>query len=149
MVIIFSKVNTWRQVHSYTVSQWAARYFANRSSYRSQERLHIAPVVCRIARSKHVWFLRSDRRPVWKQWIWLLHMMIGLQTGRRTVFAYRFAYRSSCVNTPSVASQPIDEGRQSPGAPSMLGVGPGVFVNIFLLTRCTQNSDTLVSSVSV
>jgi len=27
-----------------------------------------------------------------------LHMTIGLQTGRRTVFAYRFAYRSSCVN---------------------------------------------------
>jgi len=25
-------------------------------------------------------------------------MTIGLQTGRRTVFAYRFAYRSSCVN---------------------------------------------------
>jgi len=27
-----------------------------------------------------------------------LHMTIGLQTGRRTVFAYRFANRSSCVN---------------------------------------------------
>ena len=27
-----------------------------------------------------------------------LHMTIGLQTGRCTLFAYRFAYRSSCVN---------------------------------------------------
>ena len=42
--------------------------FANRSSYRSRERLHIARVGCRIA--KHVWFLRSGRRPVCKQWIW-------------------------------------------------------------------------------
>ena len=29
---------------------------------------------------------------------WRLHMTIGLQTGRRTMFAYRFANRSSCVN---------------------------------------------------
>ena len=28
-----------------------------------------------------------------------LHMTIGMQTGRHTVFAYRFAYRSSCVNS--------------------------------------------------
>ena len=27
-----------------------------------------------------------------------LHMTIGLQTGMDTVFAYRFANRSSCVN---------------------------------------------------
>ena len=38
--------------------------------YRSRERLHIARVFCQIAKIKHVWFWRSGRRPVCKQWIW-------------------------------------------------------------------------------
>ena len=52
------------------------------------------------AQESNVWFLRSDRRPVWKQWIWLFTHddRFAMPTGRRTVFAYRFANRSSCIN---------------------------------------------------
>ena len=34
-----------------------------------------------------------------------LHMTIGLQAGRRIVFAYRFAYRLSCVNALLVVTR--------------------------------------------
>ena len=42
-----------------------------------------------------------------------------------------------------VASQSIDEGGQSPGTPEMLGA-LNIFVNIFMLAHCAQNSHILV-----
>jgi len=41
------------------------------------------------------------------------YMTIGLQTGMDTVFAYRFANRSSCVNALLVSPSRLQVARQS------------------------------------